>query len=101
MTESGHAASFGIDLIIMASAGGVELAVGAAAVERHDGVPRPGLFRSRRVGGVRVAGPHGLRCGAGHGSDDQIGGRSDRRRDQRGVSAVGANRSPRSGSRAN
>jgi|GEM_PF-5208239 hypothetical protein len=38
MTESGHAASFGIDIIIMASAGGVELAVGAAAVERHDGV---------------------------------------------------------------
>jgi hypothetical protein len=38
MTESGRAASFGIDIIIMASAGGVELAVGAAAVERHDGV---------------------------------------------------------------
>jgi hypothetical protein len=38
MTESGHAASFGTDIIIMASAGGVELAVGAAAVERHDGV---------------------------------------------------------------
>ena len=38
MTESGHAASFGIDIIIMASAGGVELAVGAAAVERYDGV---------------------------------------------------------------
>jgi hypothetical protein len=38
MTESGHAASFGIDIIIMASAGGVEFAVGAAAVERHDGV---------------------------------------------------------------
>jgi hypothetical protein len=31
MTESGHAASFGIDIIIMASAGGVELAVGGAA----------------------------------------------------------------------
>jgi hypothetical protein len=27
MTESGHAASFGIDIIIMASAGGVELAL--------------------------------------------------------------------------
>jgi hypothetical protein len=38
MTESGHAASFDIDLIIMASAGGVALAVGAAAIERHDGV---------------------------------------------------------------
>ena len=38
MTESGHAASFGIDIIIMASAGGVEFAVGAAAVERQDGV---------------------------------------------------------------
>jgi hypothetical protein len=38
MTESGHAASFGIDIIIMASAAGVELAVGAAAVERHDRV---------------------------------------------------------------
>jgi hypothetical protein len=38
MTESGHAASFGIDIIIMASADGVELAVGAAAVERHYGV---------------------------------------------------------------
>jgi hypothetical protein len=34
MTESGHAASFGIDIIIVASAGGVELAVGTAAVER-------------------------------------------------------------------
>jgi hypothetical protein len=51
MTESGHAASFGIDIIIMASAGGVELAVGAAAVERHDGVraeagviPQQGAF---------------------------------------------------------
>jgi hypothetical protein len=38
VTESGDAASFGIDIIIMASAGGVELAVGAAAVGRHDGV---------------------------------------------------------------
>jgi hypothetical protein len=27
MTESGHAASFGIDIIIMASAGGVEFAL--------------------------------------------------------------------------
>jgi hypothetical protein len=27
MTESGHAASFGIDIIIMASAAGVELAL--------------------------------------------------------------------------
>jgi hypothetical protein len=33
MTESGHAA-----YAVMASASGVELAVGAAAVERHDGV---------------------------------------------------------------
>jgi hypothetical protein len=31
MTESGHATSFGIDIIIMASASGVELTVGAAA----------------------------------------------------------------------
>ena len=38
MTESGHAVSFGIDIIIMASADGVELAAGTAAVERHDGV---------------------------------------------------------------
>jgi hypothetical protein len=37
MTEPGHAASFGIDLIIMASAGGVGFAVGAAAVERDAG----------------------------------------------------------------
>jgi hypothetical protein len=36
MTESGHAASAGIDIIITASACGVEFAVGAAAVQAHD-----------------------------------------------------------------
>jgi hypothetical protein len=35
VTESSHAVSFGFDIIIMASAGRVELAVGAAAIERR------------------------------------------------------------------
>jgi hypothetical protein len=36
MAESGHAACSGIDIIIIASADGVEFAVGAATPQAHD-----------------------------------------------------------------
>lgn len=74
MTESGHAASFGIDIIIMASAGGVELAVGAAAVERHDGVcaeagviPQQGALAYGSCAQIRVDSASGTRQ-----SDDAV-----------------------------